>query len=61
MTLPLHLVAAIMAVALMATSPDGSRLAMGNVDSANISIWDLRQGKLQVNLGGHVSAVLWFC
>jgi WD40 repeat protein len=34
-------------------SPDGSRIAVGGVNSGSLSVWDLRNGLLLVTLSGH--------
>jgi WD40 repeat protein len=37
----------------LAISPDGRRVAVGGQDTGNLSVWDIRKGKLVVALSGH--------
>jgi hypothetical protein len=37
----------------IAISPDGSRVAVGGINSGSLSVWDLRKGRLLVTLSGH--------
>jgi hypothetical protein len=41
----------------MAISPDGSRIAVGDVYTGGLSVWDLIHGRLLVTLSGHNGAV----
>jgi WD40 repeat protein len=41
----------------VAISPDGSRVAVGDVFTGVLSIWDLRRGSLLVTLTGHTGGV----
>jgi WD40 repeat protein len=46
----------------LAISPDGSRIAVGDVFTGVLSVWDLRQGRLLVTLSGHnggVTSLAW--
>ena len=46
----------------MAISPDGSRIAVGDVYTGGLSVWDLIHGRLLVTLSGHngaVTALAW--
>jgi len=46
----------------LAISPDGSRVAVGAINSGDLSVWDIRRGNMLVTLGGHsggITALAW--
>ena len=49
-------------ISSLAISPDGSRIAVGDVYTGGLSVWDLIHGRLLVTLSGHngaVTALAW--
>ena len=41
----------------IAISPDGSRVALGGINSGSLSVWNLRKGQLLVTLSGHTEGL----